>query len=85
MRPSGAGRHNAREKKPMTQRQRKFAGAIALLVLVSVYAILALAVAVVLQVHNANKFVELAYYLVAGLLWVLPAGVLIKWMQKPDV
>ncbi len=68
----------------MTQRQRKFAGAIALLVLVSVYAILALAVAVVLQVHNANKFVELAYYLIAGLLWVLPAGVLIKWMQKPD-
>ena len=68
----------------MTQRQRKFAGAIALLVLVSVYAILALAVAVVLQVHNANKIVELAYYAIAGLLWVLPAGVLIKWMQKPD-
>ena len=68
----------------MTQRQRKFAGAIALLVLVSVYAILALAVAVVLQVHNANKLVELAYYAIAGLLWVLPAGVLIKWMQKPD-
>ena len=84
MRPSGAGQHKARENGPVTQRQRKFAGAIALLVLVSVYAILALAVAVVLQVHNANKILELAYYAIAGLLWVLPAGVLIKWMQKPD-
>ncbi len=68
----------------MTQRTRKFAGAIALLLLVSVYALLALAAAIVLQVHNANKIVELAYYIVAGLLWVVPAAVLIKWMQKPD-
>lgn len=68
----------------MQQRQRKLAGTIALLVLLGVYATLALAVAVVLQVQNANKIVELIFYVVAGLLWVLPAGVLIKWMQKPD-
>jgi Protein of unknown function (DUF2842) len=86
MRPTGAGpRVTPRSSDPdVTQRQRKFAGAIALLALVSVYAMLALAVAVVLQVQNANKIVELAYYAIAGLLWVLPAGVLIKWMQKPD-
>lgn len=68
----------------MTQRQRKFAGTVAMFVLIFVYAMLALAVAVVLQVQNASKLAELLYYIVAGLLWVLPAGVLIKWMQKPD-
>lgn len=68
----------------MTQRQRKLAGTVAMFVLIIVYAFIALAVAVVLQVREANKFVELLYYVIAGLLWVLPAGVLIKWMQKPD-
>lgn len=67
----------------MTLRTRKFVGAILLFLLLGVYALLALAVAVVLQVHQANKVAELLYYVVAGLLWVLPAGVLIRWMQKP--
>jgi uncharacterized membrane protein len=68
----------------MTQRQRKLIGTIALLVLIATYALLAMAVAIVLQVHNASKFAEFAYYVVAGLLWVVPAGLLISWMQKPD-
>lgn len=68
----------------MTQRQRKLAGTVAMFVLIIIYAFIALAVAVVLQVREANKLVELLYYIIAGLLWVLPAGVLIKWMQKPD-
>lgn len=67
----------------MTPRTRKFAGTIALLVFVTCYALLAMATAMVLQVYNAGKAAELAYYVVAGLLWVVPAGVLIKWMQKP--
>ncbi len=68
----------------MTQRKRKLLGTIALLVLVGIYAVLAVAVAVVLQVRNVGKFAELAYYVVAGLLWVLPAGLLMSWMQRPD-
>lgn len=68
----------------MTQRQRKFLGTIALLLLIVVYAAIAVGVAIVLQVQNASKFTELLYYVVAGLLWVLPAGLLISWMQKPD-
>lgn len=67
----------------MTQRTRKLVGTIVLLVFVIVYALLAMGVAMVLQV-NAGKFVELAYYVVAGLLWVLPAGWLISWMSRPD-
>lgn len=53
-------------------------------VLIFVYALLALAVAVVLQIREANSFVELIYYVVAGLLWVLPAAALISWMLRPD-
>ncbi|MBX9684081.1 MAG: DUF2842 domain-containing protein [Hyphomicrobium sp.] len=68
----------------MTQRTRKLIGTVAMLGLIIVYAFIALAVAVVLQVQNANKIVELIFYVVAGLLWVLPAGVIIKWMQRSD-
>ena len=68
----------------MTQRQRKLAGTVAMFALIIIYALLALAVAVLLQVRNANKFVELIYYVVAGLLWVLPAAVIVSWMQRPD-
>ena len=67
----------------MTQRTRKLAGTVVLIVFVALYALLAMFAAVVLQVNNASKLVELGYYVVAGLLWVLPAGILITWMQKP--
>jgi hypothetical protein len=68
----------------MTQRKRKLVGTVALLLLVGFYAVLAVAVAVVLQVRNVGKLTELAYYVVAGLLWTLPAAWLISWMQRPD-
>lgn len=68
----------------MTQRTRKLIGTVALFVLIAVYAALAVATAIVLQVHEVNQVVELLYYVVAGLLWVLPAGLLISWMQRPD-
>jgi hypothetical protein len=86
MRLSGAvaATHLTPSSVNMTQRQRKFLGTIALLLLIAVYALIAMGVAIVLQVHNVSKFVELLYYVVAGLLWVLPAGLLISWMQKPD-
>lgn len=67
----------------MTLRTRKLVGAIALLVFLAVYALAAMMVAVVLQV-SASKLVELIYYPVAGLLWVLPAMWLVRWMQRPD-
>lgn len=66
----------------MTPRIRKLSGAILLLVLIAVYSLAAMLAAVILQVNEANKMVELMYYVVAGLLWVLPAGLIIKWMQK---
>lgn len=68
----------------MTQRKRKLVGTIGLLLLIAGYAVLAVAVAVVLQVRNVSRTAELVYYVVAGLVWVLPAGWLISWMQRPD-
>lgn len=68
----------------MRQRQRKLAGTVALLAFILVYCATALGVAIVLQVQNVNKVGELIYYVVAGLLWVVPAGIIIKWMQKAD-
>lgn len=68
----------------MKQRQRKLAGTVALLIFLTLYALAALAMAIVLQVHTTSKFVELIYYLVAGLLWVIPAGAIVTWMQRPD-
>jgi hypothetical protein len=66
----------------MPPRTRKLVGAILLLIVIAIYSVLAMAAAVILQVNEANKSVELIYYITAGLLWVLPAGWIIKWMQK---
>lgn len=68
----------------MSIRQRKLLGAIALLVLIAVYCVLAVSVAVIMQVRGAGGIAELIFYIVAGLLWTIPAGVIIKWMQRSD-
>ena len=67
----------------MTNRTRKFIGAIALLVFLTVYALAAMMVAIALQV-NASKLAEVLYYVIAGLAWTIPAGVIVWWMQQPD-
>lgn len=68
----------------MTIRKRKLVGTVLLLAFILVYAMLALAVAVVLQVNQVSKLAELAYYAIAGLVWIIPAGAIISWMGRPD-
>ncbi|MCH9807698.1 MAG: DUF2842 domain-containing protein [Alphaproteobacteria bacterium] len=68
----------------MTMRTRKLIGTIALFFMIAVYALLAMVVAVALEVNTTSKFVELAYYFVAGLLWIVPAGMIIQWMSRDD-
>lgn len=67
----------------MNIRTRKLIGAVLLLVFIAAYALLTMAVAVLLQVSE-SKWVELAFYIVGGLAWVIPAGLLIRWMVRPD-
>lgn len=68
----------------MNIRTRKLIGTVALLVFLGIYALAALAVAIVLQVNQASKLAELAYYMIAGLVWIVPAGAIIAWMGRPD-
>jgi hypothetical protein len=65
----------------MSTRLRKLVGAIALIVLVPIWALLAMAIAQ-FPVIKANGMVEAAYYVIAGLGWVLPAMPLVRWMSR---
>ena len=67
----------------MPQRLRKLVGSIALIVFVCVYALTAMTVAAT-KLPGTSGWTQLAYFAVAGLAWVIPAGALIYWMQRPD-
>ncbi len=67
----------------MSVRTRKLVGTVVLLVFLVLYAWVAVAIGSG-RITEAHSLVQLAYFLVAGLLWVIPAGILIRWMQRPD-
>ena len=67
----------------MNPRTRKLFGTMALLAFVSAYCLLAMAAAIVMQVNKAGPAAELAFFALAGLLWVPPAAWIIWWMQRP--
>jgi hypothetical protein len=67
----------------VTIRTRKLIGTILLLAFIALYALAAMAVAIVLQV-NDSKWLELAFYIIGGLAWVIPAALLVRWMVRPD-
>jgi len=66
----------------MPIRLRKLIGAFALIALVVVWALLAMALAQAPAI-KANGLVEVIYYVVAGLGWVLPGMLLVRWMSRP--
>lgn len=66
----------------MSVRTRKLIGMIALVVLVVIYALVAVAIAVANLAESSNM-VHLAYFFFSGLLWIIPAMFIIKWMAKP--
>ena len=65
----------------MPLRLRKFIGAIALFVLVIVWALVAMALAQVPAIRD-NAIASVAYYVIAGLGWVVPAMPVIAWMSE---
>ena len=67
----------------MTIRTRKFIGTIALVALLVVYALTAM-VYTATHLEGASGLRQLVIYIVAGLAWVIPAGFLVTWMQRPD-
>lgn len=66
----------------MPLRLKKFIGTILIIILVSVYAIVATTIAT-LTLSNSPWYVHLLYFLFSGVLWILPAMLVIKWMAGP--
>lgn len=63
-------------------RTRKFIGTIVLVAFLAVYAVLAMTIGAA-RINDQSVLVQTLFYLVAGLAWVIPAGILIRWMQRP--
>jgi hypothetical protein len=68
----------------MSLRLRKFIGAISLFVLVIVWALVAMALAQMPAIRD-NSIISVAYYVIAGLGWIVPAMPLITWMSRSGV
>jgi hypothetical protein len=64
----------------MPIRLRKFIGAVALFALVILWALVAMALAQFPVIHDSTAL-SIAYYVIAGIGWVLPAMPIIAWMS----
>lgn len=68
----------------MPIRLRKLLGTFALLVLVIVWALVAMALAQSPAIHD-SPILSVAYYVIAGIGWVLPAMPIVSWMGRPGL
>ncbi|MDP3525982.1 MAG: DUF2842 domain-containing protein [Hoeflea sp.] len=66
----------------MPVRLRKFIGTLLIIVLVVVYALVATTIATY-QLAESAWYVHLLYFLFTGVLWVVPAMFIIRWMEGP--
>ena len=62
-------------------RLKKLLGTVVTVAFLIVYCFLAMLLATKL-LPGTNGVTQLAYYFVAGLLWVVPIGALVSWMQR---
>jgi hypothetical protein len=62
-------------------RLRKLIGTIILVAFISVYSLIAMTVAAA-KLPGTSGLTQLAFFAVAGLIWVIPAALLISWMSK---
>ena len=67
----------------MTVKTRKLIGTVVLLVFLAAYALVVASIGAG-RITTASPLAQLAYFVVAGLAWVVPAGLLVRWMQRPD-
>lgn len=63
----------------LPERIRKLIGTVLLIILVIVYALAATTIAST-HLAESGPLVHLGFFLFSGLLWVLPAMVIIRWM-----
>lgn len=67
----------------MPRRLRKLIGTVLLTLFIPAYAMTAMVIASA-KLPGAPILIQTISYAVLGLLWVLPAGVIVTWMQRPD-
>ena len=67
----------------MPVRLKKLIGTFVILGLVVVYAVLAMTIATY-RLADAPWWGQLSYFLLTGLLWVIPAMFVISWMERPS-
>ena len=66
----------------MPIRLKKLIGTILLVALVIIYALVATTVAVA-RLGESGPLVHLAFFLITGILWIVPAMGIIKWLMLP--
>lgn len=66
----------------MPIRLKKLIGTVLLVLLVVVYALIATTVAVA-RLADSGPLVHLAFFILTGILWILPAMGIIKWLMIP--
>lgn len=54
-----------------------------LLVFIPLYALLAVRIAVA-HVPEDAILAQTVYFAIAGLVWIVPAGLIIRWMLRPE-
>jgi len=65
----------------MSDRLKKLIGSIVLVVFVCFYALTAMTIAAA-KLPGTSGLTQFLFYLVAGLIWIIPAGAIIYWMQR---
>ncbi|MBD0416691.1 DUF2842 domain-containing protein [Oryzicola mucosus] len=65
----------------MPVRLKKLIGTVLLVLLVIVYSMVATLIAVA-QLAESGPLVHFIYFALGGLVWILPAMLIIKWMVK---
>ena len=71
-------------RKPwLPRRLRKFIGMVAILVFLFLYALIVMRFAVSTNIPESGVK-QFFFYLPMGLSWVVPAGAIIYWMERPD-
>jgi len=67
----------------MTQRIRKLIGALLLPLSIILWSVLATAIYLAMP-EGLPGLVLIVYFVVAGMGWLLPSMIIIRWMAKPD-
>ena len=65
----------------MPTRVKKLIGTVLLVLLVCIYALVATAIATA-RLADAPGWVQAVYFMVTGVLWVVPAMFIISWMVR---